>query len=657
MAVPPNDPRYKHLVGKTVNLPLTDRQIPIIEDEHADPEKGTGCVKITPAHDPNDYQVGKRHDLKFINVMNRDGSMNSVCGKYEGLDRYECRKQCVEDIEKLGLLEKVEDIVHNVGYSERGGVEIETLLSDQWFVKMDELAKPAIEAVRNGTIKFYPERRTKTYFHWMENIQDWCISRQIWWGHRIPAWYKDATDEVYVGVNPPEGDGWRQEEDVLDTWFSSWLWPFSIMGWPEKTPEQEFIYPTNDLVTGPDIIFFWVARMIMAGYEFKGVQPFSNVYFTSIIRDQLGRKLSKSLGNSPDPLDVIATYGADALRFSIIYIAPVGLDIQYSNEKCEIGRNFANKLWNACRFRKMQGPVSPSFRKLEGIDVEKLTADEKWILAWTNRTIEATRDALEGFKFHQAVHEIYEMVWSTFCDWFIESCKPRLRGTEEEKNQALAVLDFVLWKLLRLLHPFMPFATEELAHQMDFLADGESIMYAHFPEPFEAIGLDKLMDDADDILDRVEDKFQLIRAGRNLRNSYDIPPGRKLNYYVKAANKETEKFLNGELKGLAYLLNAESVTISLEDYKSDDGAGAPSQLVNAGAIFMPLKGVVDVEAEKKKLQKQQKELQGWIRGTEGKLNNPGFLAKAPAQLVENTKAQLAEMQEKLKRVEQALASL
>jgi len=657
VAVPPGDPRYKHLVGKTVNLPLTDRQIPIIEDPHADPEKGTGCVKITPAHDPNDYQVGKRHNLPFINVMNRDGSMNSVCGKYAGLDRYECRKQCVADLEKLGLVEKIEDIVHNVGFSERGGVEIETLLSDQWFVKMDELAKPAIEAVRNGTIKFYPERWTKTYFHWMENIQDWCISRQIWWGHRIPAWYKDDTDEVYVGVTPPEGDGWRQEEDVLDTWFSSWLWPFSIMGWPEKTPEQEFFYPTNDLVTGPDIIFFWVARMIMAGYEFKGTHPFSNVYFTSIIRDNLGRKLSKSLGNSPDPLDVIAQYGADALRFSIIYIAPIGLDIQYSNEKCEIGRNFANKLWNACRFRTMQGPVSPSFRKLEGIDIEKLSADEKWILAWTNRTIEAVRGALDGFKFHQAVHEIYEMVWSTFCDWFIEASKPRLHGTEEEKAQALAVLDFVLWKLLRLLHPFMPFITEELAHQMGFLSDDESIMYAHFPETFEALGLDKLMDDADDILDRVEDKFQLIRAGRNLRVSYDIPPARKLNYHVKANTQEMADFLQQEMPGLLRMLNAENVTVSLEEYHSDDGSGAPSLLVNAGLIYMPLKGVVDLEAEKAKLHKQQKELQGWMKGLEAKLKNPGFLAKAPPQLVENTKAQLAEMQEKLKRVEDALKTL
>jgi len=405
------------------------------------------------------------------------------------------------------------------------------------------------------------------------------------------------------------------------------------------------------------IIFFWVARMIMAGYEFKGTHPFSNVYFTSIIRDNLGRKLSKSLGNSPDPLDVIAQYGADALRFSIIYIAPIGLDIQYSNEKCEIGRNFANKLWNACRFRTLQGPVSPSFRKLEGIDIEKLSADEKWILAWTNRTIEAVRGALDGFKFHQAVHEIYEMVWSTFCDWFIEASKPRLHGTPEEKAQALAVLDFVLWKLLRLLHPFMPFITEELAHQMGFIEDGESIMYAHFPETFEALGLAKLMDDADDVLDQVEDKFQLIRAGRNLRVSYDIPPARKLNYHVKANTQEMADFLNQEMPGLLRMLNAEKVTVSLEEYHSDDGSAAPSLLVNAGLIYLPLKGVVDLEAEKAKLHKQQKELQGWMRGLEGKLKNPGFLAKAPPQLVENTKAQLAEMQEKLKRVEDALKTL
>ncbi len=661
VAVPPGDPRYKHLVGKTVDLPLTDRKIPIIEDEHADPEKGTGCVKITPAHDPNDYQVGKRHDLEFINVMNRDGSMNSVCGKYAGMDRYECRKACVADIEALGLLEKIEDITHNVGFSERGGVEIETLLSDQWFVKMDSLAKPAIEAVRSGKIKFYPEKWTKTYFHWMENIQDWCISRQIWWGHRIPAWYRgdinDENREVYVGTKAPEGEGWYQEEDVLDTWFSSWLWPFSIMGWPENTEELKYFYPSNDLVTGPDIIFFWVARMIMAGLEFKGEIPFSNVYFTSIIRDDLGRKLSKSLGNSPDPLDVIKQYGADALRFSIIYIAPVGMDIRYSNEKCEIGRNFANKMWNACRFRRMQGEVSKSFKDLSGIDLTKLTPDEKWMLSWADRTIKTVRDSLDNFKFHFAAHELYEMVWSTYCDWFIESCKSRLYGTAEEKEQALAVMDFVLWSILRMLHPFMPFVTEELAHQMGFVAENESIMYAPFPADLEMLGLGELLKDAEKVQAMVEDKFEIIRAGRNMRVAYDIAPGKKLKYHVKANTAETESFFKSEMKNMMTLLNAEELTISLEEYKAEDGAGAPSILANAGAIYLPLKGVIDVEAEIKKLEKQEKDLMGWIRSGEGKLNNAGFVAKAPAKVVEDTKASIAEMKERLARVEEALKAL
>ncbi len=658
VAVPPNDPRYKHLVGKTVNLPLTDRQIPIIEDEHADPEKGTGCVKITPAHDPNDYQVGKRHNLPFINVMNRDGSMNAQCGTYVGLDRYECRKQCVADLEKLGLLDKIEDIVHNVGFSERGGVEIETLLSDQWFVKMDELAKPAVEAVRSGAIQFYPDRWAKTYFHWMENIQDWCISRQIWWGHRIPAWYRgdvnDENREVYVGVNPPEGDDWYQEEDVLDTWFSSWLWPFSIMGWPKDTEEQKYFYPTNDLVTGPDIIFFWVARMIMAGFEFKGALPFRNVYFTSIIRDDLGRKLSKSLGNSPDPLAVIDQYGADALRFSIVYIAPVGMDIRYSNEKCEIGRNFANKLWNACRFRQMQGPVSAHYADLSRY-AGKLTADEKWMLAKLDATAIDMKKSLDEFKFHQAVHDIYEVVWSSFCDWFIETAKVRFAAGGEAREQALAVLDYALWKLLRLLHPFMPFITEELAHQMGFLGETDSIMYAQFPLPMASEGL--VLADAAEIIARSEAKFELVSAARTLRISYNIPPGKKIAFHIKAADAAMEKFLNEGIDSLIGLMNAESLTVSQADYQTDDAAGAPSTLVAAGAVFLPLKGLIDVEAERAKLEKQKQELLGWIRGSEAKLSNERFVSKAPAKVVEDVRTALADLKDKLTRVEDALASM
>ena len=654
VAVPPGDPRYKHLVGKTVNLPLTDRQIPIIEDEHADPEKGTGCVKITPAHDPNDYQVGKRHNLEFINVMNRDGSMNAQCGKYAGLDRYECRKQCVADLEKLGLVEKIEDIVHNVGFSERGGVEIETLLSDQWFVRMDELAKPAIEAVRSGAIKFYPDRWTKTYFHWMENIQDWCISRQIWWGHRIPAWYRgdvnDENREVYVGMTAPEGDGWYQEEDVLDTWFSSWLWPFSIMGWPEDTPEQKFFYPTNDLVTGPDIIFFWVARMIMAGYEFKGELPFRNVYFTSIIRDELGRKLSKSLGNSPDPLKVIETYGADALRFSIVYIAPVGMDIRYSNEKCELGRNFANKLWNACRFRTMQGPVSESFDTL-AIPVEKLTQDELHLLNTLEKACESVNTSLREFRFHSAAHDIYELVWNNFCDWFIEACKPRFNADDEAKRQALAVLDYTLWKLLRLLHPFMPFITEELAHRMGFLADGQSIMTAAFP-----VADLKLPADVDKISEMTADKYALISAGRNLRLSNSIPPGKRIEYHIRAASQEISDSLCAQMDSLTAMLNASLISVSLENYASEDGVPAPSIVCDAGAIFLPLKGLVDPAAEREKLTKQKAELTGWIKAAEAKLGNEKFVSRAPAKVVEDVKTQLADLKDKLARVEESLAA-
>ncbi len=656
VAVNPEDPRYKHLIGKTVKLPLTDREIPIVADEHADPEKGTGCVKITPAHDPNDYQVGKRHDLPFINVMNRDGSMNSLCGKYAGMDRYECRKACVADLEAQGLVEKIEDIVHNVGFSERGGVEIETLLSDQWFVKMDELAKPAIAAVKNGDIKFYPERWSKTYFHWMENIQDWCISRQIWWGHRIPAWYRgdinDENREVYVGVTAPEGEGWYQEEDVLDTWFSSWLWPFSIMGWPEDTEEQKFFYPTNDLVTGPDIIFFWVARMIMAGCEFKGKIPFKNVYFTSIIRDEIGRKLSKSLGNSPDPLDVIATYGADALRFSIVYIAPVGIDIRYSNEKCEIGRNFANKLWNACRFRSMQGAVSENFADITDLVKNgKLTGDEKWMLAKLDACAADIQKALEGFNFHQAVHAIYELVWSSFCDWFIEACKVRFAAGGEAKTQALRVLDYAIWKLLRLLHPFMPFLTEELAHQMGFLAENESIMYAQFPVSMEAEGA--AIPDAAEALELTDRKFELVSGGRTLRLNYDIAPGKKLDFHVKAADQRCYDFFMAGADSFKSLLNAENLTISMEDYGSD----APATVLSGGAIFLPLKGVIDVAAETVKLEKQKKDLLGWIKGTEARLNNPGFVSRAPQKVIDDTKAQLESLKEKLQRVETTLAQM
>ena len=658
VAVNPNDERYKHLIGKTVDLPLTSRKIPVIADPHADPEKGTGCVKITPAHDPNDFLVGERNKLEFINVMNLDGTMNKNAGSaFEGMDRFECRKKILVELEAAGLLVKLEDIVHSVGYSERGDIPIEPLISEQWFVKMDELAKPAIQAVKNGDIKFYPERWSKTYFHWMENIKDWCISRQIWWGHRIPAWYEETSGEIYVGMDAPTKPGnWKQDEDVLDTWFSSWLWPFSIMGWPDKTDDLKYFYPTNDLVTGPDIIFFWVARMIMAGYESMGELPFRNVYFTSIIRDEIGRKLSKSLGNSPDPLEVIATYGADALRFSIIYIAPVGIDIRYSNEKCEIGRNFANKLWNACRFRKFHGETSNGFKRIASIPASAFSPDEIWMLSLLDKTVKSVNQSLTEFKFQQAVHDIYELVWSSFCDWFIESCKGRIAAGGTEKETALAVLDFVLWKILRVLHPFMPFVTEELAHQMGFLADGETIMYSAYPLSLaNQTSLDFAALSA--VSDKVDAKFQMIRAGRNLRATYDIAPGKKLFYHIKAADQGSLEFLKTQEKNMMSLLNADRLVLSLDEFKHENGSSAPSMLVNCGTIYLPLDGVIDVAAELAKLEKQKTELVGWISRSEAKLSNESFVSKAPQKVIDEARSHLAELKSKLERVEETMKSL
>jgi valyl-tRNA synthetase len=658
VAVNPNDEKYKHLIGKTINLPLTDRKIPIVADEHADPEFGTGCVKITPAHDPNDFQVAKRHELPVINIMNADATMNEAAGEeFVGMDRFECREKVVFMMKELGLFIKSDAHIHNVGYSERGDVPIEPRVSDQWFVNMKELAKPAIAAVKKGEINFHPERWTKVYYNWLENIQDWCISRQIWWGHRIPAWYNDKTGEVYVGIDAPVSEGpWRQEDDVLDTWFSSWLWPFSIMGWPEDNEEEKYFYPTNDLVTGPDIIFFWVARMIMAGLEFKGKIPFNNVYFTSIIRDDQGRKLSKSLGNSPDPLEVISTYGADALRFSIIYIAPVGLDIRYSNDKCELGRNFANKLWNACRFRQMHGDTTDGFNDLSGINFDELTSDEKWILAKLNKTIESANQHLEKFSFHMATHEIYDFVWSEFCDWFVEASKSRIFGTEETKKQALTVLDYVLFNILKMLHPFMPFITEELTHYMGFIEEGESLMHADYPDSVNVAGLESIVTDSI-LVDMVNAKFEMIRSGRNLRASYNIAPGKKLSFHIKASDAVSEKFFNNEVVMMKNLLNASELTVNRKSFADLYDGPAPSMVTGKGTVFLSLKGVIDVEAEIAKLSKQKKQIEGWMKGSSAKLSNEKFLANAPADVVSSAKEHLADLGTKLKAVEEMLEVL
>ena len=424
VAVHPEDARYRDKLGKTLTLPLVGREIPLIADDYVEREFGSGAVKITPAHDPNDYEVGLRHGLDMPEVMNDDGTMNKQAGAdFDGLDRYQARKLVLQKMEELGLLEKTEEHIHQVGYSERGNVAVEPRLSDQWFVKMEELAKPALEVVEQGRVRFHPQRWVKTYRHWMENIKDWCISRQLWWGHRIPAYYCTQCNKLYVSKESPAlcvcgCKAFKQDPDVLDTWFSSWLWPFSVFDWPEESRELKRFYPTQSLVTGPDIIFFWVARMIMAGLEFTGDIPFSDVYFTSIIRDEEGRKMSKSLNNSPDPIDVVAQYGADALRFTMAYIAPLGQDIRYSNEKCELGRNFANKLWNLVRFRLSKGAVSSDWQDLEGLPAERLRADDKWILARLQRIVKATGESLQRFSFNEAARNLYDFIWNEFCDWY-----------------------------------------------------------------------------------------------------------------------------------------------------------------------------------------------------------------------------------------------
>jgi len=653
VAVHPDDPRYREIVGKTLDLPLAGRRIPVIADGHADPKFGTGCVKVTPAHDPNDFAIGLRHRLPVLNVMDDGGTMNEAAGEeFVGMDRLECREKVICLLEKAKLLERIEDHVHSVGYSERGGVPIEPRVSEQWFVRMDELAKPALAAVRDGRIRFHPERWAKTYFHWLENIRDWCISRQIWWGHRIPAWYNDATGEVHVGTEAPTAGGpWRQDEDVLDTWFSSWLWPFSTMDWPEDSADRDFFYPTADLVTGPDIIFFWVARMIMAGLEFTGEAPFRNVYFTSIIRDDQGRKLSKSLGNSPDPLDVIRTYGADALRFAMIYIAPLGQDILYSNDKCEIGKHFANKLWNASRFRSMQGP-GRSVADTAGLDPAALTAADRWILGRLGQVVGSVTDALEKFRFHEATHTLYDFVWSEFCDWYIEAAK-RQFDDPARRAATLDVVDLVLERILRLLHPFMPFVTEELAHQLGYLGEGESIMAAAWPSPLPDAELARLgIDEA--LIRRVAAAFELVRAGRNLRAQNNLPPGKRIAFAIRPAEDGFAGFLGDETAMMAHLLRAEALTI---DPAYEPDGPAPSILTDAGAIFLPLAGLVDVAAERARLARQREELVGWIRQSRGKLANEKFLAKAPAQVVAEVRATLAEQEDKLARIDATLAGM
>jgi valyl-tRNA synthetase len=648
VAVNPQDPRYISIIGRNCFLPLKQKAIPIIADAFVDPKFGTGCVKVTPAHDPNDYEMGLRHKLPVTTVIGPDGKMTPDAGnEFVGLDRAEARKTVVQMLTDQGYLAKEEPYAHNIGYSQRSQVPIEPYLSEQWFLKYPSV-EAATTAVQNGKIKFHPERWTKTYTHWMQNIRDWCISRQLWWGHRIPVWY-NSTD-LRCQIESP-GEGWIQDPDVLDTWASSWLWPFATMGWPEKTDTLKKFYPTTDLVTGPDIIFFWVARMIMAGYEFMGELPFRNVYYTGIIRDKQGRKMSKSLGNSPDPLDLIARYGADALRFGTMRSAPLGQDVLFDEKDVELGRNFCNKLWNACRFRQMQGGEVQA-----EMQVTRLCGDDKWILLKLNQAIQEITTAFEEYRFNEATQTLYRFFWSEYCDWYVEASKAILQGNDEgRKANTLSVIDFVLSQTLSLFHPFLPFITEELWHGMGYHKDmpeaqgGKTIMFAPWPKAFDSDFRDHYSLD-DCYLDFVNAKFDLVTQGRNLRREANIQSAKKVKYIFQPVTEQ----LPHELDVLKMLLNAESLEVNA-DYQPPKGT--PTVHHELGELYMPLEGIQDLGAEKLRLEKVVEQAEAEVKKVQDKLANPAFTQKVPPQVLLEHQKRLADWEAKAQQARSALAAL
>lgn len=645
VAVNPSDERYKDLVGKTLTLPLVDREIPIIADDYVDVDFGTGVVKITPAHDPNDFQVGLRHNLPVINVMTDDAKIVEDYPKYAGMDRYEAREAIVKDLDEGGFLVKVEKHDHNVGTCYRCHSTVEPRVSKQWFVKMDELAGPAIECVKSGKTKFVPERFNKIYYHWMENIRDWCISRQLWWGHRIPAYYCDECGEVTVAKEMPEKcpkcgcTHLHQDEDTLDTWFSSALWPFSTLGWPDKTPELDYYFPTNTLVTGYDIIFFWVARMIFSSVEQMNSQPFDTVFIHGIVRDENGVKMSKSLGNGIDPLLVIDQYGADALRMFLATGNSPGNDMRYSEKRVEACRNFANKLWNASRFVHMNIDDYNVKNELPAT----LETEDKWILHTLNNVAKEVNENLERFELGIALSKIYDFIWNSYCDWYIELCKARLQSEGETAQNARQVLIYVLDKILKLLHPFMPFITEEIWQTIPHDTDGKTVMLEKYPEydpsldfPSEAEEMMKVM--------------EAITAIRTQRNEMNVPPSKKAKLFIATAIPET--FSNGE-QFFKKLASASEVEIS----DSFDIDGAVTVVTSDAKIYIPMEELVDKEAELKRLNKELKQVEKMLAQDEGKLNNPGFMSKAPEKVIEKIKGQAEKEREKIALIHAAMDAL
>ncbi len=640
VAVNPDDERYKALVGKKLILPLVNREIPLIADDYVDKEFGTGCVKITPAHDPNDFEVGRRHNLENLLVMNGDGTINAAGGKYEGMDRYDARKAIVADLEAGGYLVKIEPHSHNVGTCYRCGTTVEPMTSNQWFVKMEPLAKPALEASVNGDVKFVPERFTKIYTNWMENIHDWCISRQLWWGHRIPAFYCDKCGEMVVSKTdvdtcPKCGAKMRQEEDVLDTWFSSALWPFSTLGWPEETEDLKYFYPTSVLVTGYDIIFFWVARMIFSALENTGKAPFEHIFIHGLVRDELGRKMSKSLGNGVDPLKIIDEYGADALRYALVTGNAPGNDMRYSDKKVEAARNFANKLWNASRFMLMNLTID----KVELPSEDKLMTEDKWILSKLNKLIGEVVANLDKFELGVALSKLYDFVWDILCDWYIELVKPRLN---EGDAVAQNVLAYALTETLKLLHPFMPFITEEIYQALPH--DSESIMISDYPKYSE-----KLVYEEDEAqMAKLIDAITLIR---NRRTEMNVAPSKKAKVIIATNDRVT--YSDNCAKFFEKLASASEVEF-VEAYSDENVV----QIVAIGAtIFIPLGELIDFAKERERLNKERAKFVSEIERVEKKLSNEGFVAKAPAQLIEAEKAKKEKYIEQLKAVDEAIAKL
>ncbi len=662
VAVNPNDERYTYLKGRQVWLPIVNKAIPVVEDEYVDMEFGTGVVKITPAHDPNDFEVGKRHNLPEVNIMNDDATINENGGKYAGLDRYEARKQIVEELEKEGLLVRIEDYSHNVGTHDRCKTTIEPMIKKQWFVKMDELIKPAVEAVKKGEIKLIPERMNKIYYNWTDNIRDWCISRQLWWGHRIPAYYCDKCGEIVVAKEAPSvcpkcGEThFTQDPDTLDTWFSSALWPFSTLGWPEKTEDLDYFYPTDVLVTGYDIIFFWVIRMIFSGYEQMGEKPFKTVLFHGLVRDSQGRKMSKSLGNGIDPLEIIDRYGADALRLTLITGNAPGNDMRFYYERVEASRNFANKVWNASRFIMMNMDQEEEKTGKRGWETSyedirnSLYPVDRWILSKLNTLVKEVTDNMDSFELGIAVQKVYDFIWDEFCDWYIEMVKPRLYSTDEKdsegKRAALWTLQNVLIDALKLLHPYMPFITEEIFCTLQ--TKEESIMVSEWPVFREERQYAKEEN-------AIELMKEAVRGIRNVRTEMNVAPGRKAAVFVVSDNEGVRQIFEEGRQFFTSLAAASELTVQADKSGIDDSA--VSVVIPNATVYIPFEELVDIAQEIERLKKEQKRLEGELARVQGMLGNEKFMSKAPKQKVDEERAKLEKYTQMKVQVEERLAQL